>query len=134
MTIEELRALNEEKNSSRTRHSDPEHELQCTCVEYFRLKYPKEIIFAVPNGGQRDVRVARKMKAEGVTAGVPDLFVASARNGFNGLFIELKNGKKGRVSEKQIEMIEKLNEKGFYCCIVRTFDEFMATLKDYFGY
>lgn len=32
------------------------------------------LIFAIPNGGKRNVIVARKMKAEGVKPGVPDYF------------------------------------------------------------
>jgi len=36
-------------------------------------------IFAIPNGGHRNVVVAGKLKAEGVRAGVPDLCFPEAR-------------------------------------------------------
>lgn len=133
MTIDELRALNDEKNNTKKHHGDPEHELQVKCVQYFRLKYPKELIFAIPNGGQRDIRVAKKLKEEGVVAGVPDMQVVSARNGYHGLFLELKNGKKGRLSDKQSAMIDFLTKKGYKCVIIRTLDDFIAETKEYFG-
>ena len=65
----------------------PEHILQVNCVNYFRLRYPKGLIYAIPNGGQRNVIVASKMKAEGVLSGVPDLHIPIAKKGYNGLYI-----------------------------------------------
>jgi len=41
-----------------------------------------EFVFAIPNGGLRNVVVAKKMKAEGVKAGVPDLFFTLSRGGY----------------------------------------------------
>lgn len=38
-------------------------------------------IFAIPNGGHRHIAVAKKMSAEGVQAGVPDICVAVPRVG-----------------------------------------------------
>ena len=81
---------------------DLEHKLQCLCVEWFRYWYPKGTIFAIPNGGARNVVTAAKLKAEGVLAGVPDLCVPMARCGFHGLYIELKNGKKGVVRDSNV--------------------------------
>ena len=49
-----------------------------------------EFVFAIPNGGLRNVVVAKKMKAEGVKPGVLDLFFTLARGGYHGLFIEMK--------------------------------------------
>lgn len=55
----------------------PEHELQKSCVKWFRLQYPEytNLLFAIPNGGKRNAREAARLKAEGVTPGVPDLFL-----------------------------------------------------------
>ena len=71
-----------------------EHEIQVACVNYFRLRYPKGLIYAIPNGGQRNVIVASKLKAEGVLSGVPDLHIPIAKKGFHGLYIELKEWQK----------------------------------------
>jgi hypothetical protein len=64
-----------------------EHDIQVNCVNYFRLRYPKGLIFAIPNGGQRNVIVASKLKAEGVLSGVPDLCVPIAKKALTGFIL-----------------------------------------------
>lgn len=59
-------------------------------------------IFAIPNGGHRHKATAAKLKREGVKAGVPDIFVACACAGWNGLFIEMKRkGNKATPAQQQ---------------------------------
>lgn len=111
---------------------EKEHILQVACVRYFRLKYPKHIIFAIPNGGMRNIVVAAKMKAEGATAGVPDLFVPHPNGIYCGMFIEMKNGKCGRLTANQKAMIERLTAKGYYCCVAHDIDEFIEETDKYF--
>lgn len=108
-----------------------EHNLQVACVRWFRYQYPNAIIYAVPNGGQRNAIVAAKLKAEGVLAGVPDLFVAVAAGGWHGLYIEMKDGKQGRLSPHQARMIIDLQRAGYKCVVCRSFDEFEAQCNDY---
>ena len=45
----------------------------------------------------------------------------------------MKNGKAGRLSENQKEMIELLRKFGNKVEVVRTLDEFMAVVDDYFA-
>jgi hypothetical protein len=108
-----------------------EHDIQVNCVNYFRLRYPKGLIFAIPNGGQRNVIVASKLKAEGVLSGVPDLCVPIAKKGYNGLYIELKNGKAGKVSDNQKTIMSKLQSEGYQCEVCRSFDEFKTIIDNY---
>jgi len=108
-----------------------EHEIQVACVNYFRLRYPKGLIYAIPNGGQRNVIVASKLKAEGALSGVPDLHVPIAKKGFHSLYIELKNGKAGKVSDNQKAIMEKLKSEGHRCEVCRSFDEFRNVVNDY---
>ena len=108
-----------------------EHEIQVACVNYFRLRYPKGLIYAIPNGGQRNVIVASKLKAEGVLSGVPDLHIPIAQKGYNGLYIELKNGKSGKVSDNQKTIMEKLQNEGYRCEVCRSFDEFKTIVDNY---
>ena len=108
-----------------------EHDIQVNCVNYFRLRYPKGLIFAIPNGGQRNVIVASKLKAEGVLSGVPDLCIPIAKKGFNGLYIELKNGKSGKVSDNQKTIMSKLQSEGYQCEVCRSFDEFRSVVDGY---
>ena len=63
--------------------------------------------------------------------GVPDLFLAIARKGKHGLWIEMKNGSAGKLSDEQKEMIARLEEQGYACVVCRNMDEFMKAIKEY---
>lgn len=108
-----------------------EHRLQVECVRWFRLAHPRLLLYAVPNGGQRNAIVAAKLKAEGVLAGVPDLFLAVPSGTAHGLYIEMKNGKKGVVSENQRTVMAALEAQGYATAVCRTFDEFQDTVEKY---
>lgn len=67
----------------------------------------KMLLFAVPNGGDRNRIVAGRLKAEGVTSGVHDVLLLVSRKGYNYLSIEMKkptqrNVKNGGLSDNQI--------------------------------
>ncbi len=109
-----------------------EHDEQTLLIKWFDLQYRGRIVlFAIPNGGQRNLLVAKKMKAEGVRAGVPDLFLAVARHGFAGLFIEMKRVKSGYVSQTQKEMISRLENAGYKCIVCKGFDHAKAEIEEY---
>ena len=108
----------------------PESDLQIAAVRWFRYQYPKAILFAIPNGGKRNAREAARMKAEGTTPGVPDLFIAEPRGIDAGLFIEMKAGK-GKVSAEQKDMGERLLVAGYGVAVCRSFEEFKATVTTY---
>lgn len=97
-----------------------EHEEQVNFVRWFRLQFPRVLIFAIPNGGDRHAAVAAKMRAEGVTPGVPDLFIPDWR-----LFLEMKRRKGGRVLPEQKRVMEHLEQAGYTCAVARGFDEAM---------
>jgi hypothetical protein len=83
-----------------------------------QTKYPElEFMFAIPNGGERNKIVAGQLKAEGVKAGVWDIFLPVSRHGFHGLFIEMKR-KPNDVSQEQ---------KQFGCfCVSQNYDTAVA--------
>ena len=83
-----------------------EHSHQVGFLQWFRAKYPGILIFAIPNGGKRDIVTAKKLQMEGVVPGVPDLFVPAWS-----LWIEMKKPG-GRLSEAQKDMIEYLEGIG----------------------
>ena len=83
-----------------------EHAEQAGFLQWFRAKYPGILIFAIPNGGKRDIVTAKKLQMDGVTPGVPDLFVPELR-----LWIEMKKPG-GKLSEAQKDMIEYLTRIG----------------------
>jgi len=84
-----------------------EHDEQVGFVIWFRSRFPGVLILAVPNGGKRHPGTARKLKAEGVVPGVPDLFVPEWN-----LWVEMKRAKGGRLSPDQREVIAYLESIG----------------------
>jgi len=91
----------------------------------------EEFVFAIPNGGLRNVVVAKKMKAEGVKPGVPDLFFTLARGGYHGLFIEMKRIKGGSTSKDQKDKIERLRNCGYKVDVCKGFDEAKKSILEY---
>lgn len=84
-----------------------------------REKYPElEWMFAIPNGGLRDKITAVRLKAEGVRSGVSDIFLPAVREPYAGLFIEMKEPKKGKESDKQREFGDHVIVQGYVyrCC------------------
>jgi hypothetical protein len=84
-------------------------------------KYPQlRWMFAIPNGGLRDMRTAVNLKAEGVKAGVPDIFLPYATyngtDGYFGLFIEMKIGK-NKPTKEQVDWLGALSSN-YYCIAV----------------
>ena len=69
----------------------------------YEQKYPiLKWIYAIPNGGHRHIRVAMKMKAEGVKAGVWDIFVPVAVDDKAGLYCEMKYGKNSLTANQEL--------------------------------
>ena len=147
-TLEELYELWDEKNKltsvPRTRHGSQEHDMQKACVEWFRYKYPKHVIFSIPNGGYRGshtkmvghnlseaAAVTRKLKDEGMLVGMPDLCIAVMRCGYGGMYVEMKNGKAGRLSSEQKDRIEQLQAAGYYVIVCRSTTQFMHDVDIY---
>lgn len=79
----------------------------------YRSQYPAALMFAVPNGGARSAITGARLKAEGVLAGVPDVFLAFPAGGLHGLFIEMKRARGGATSTAQKIVGELLSHAGY---------------------
>ena len=75
-----------------------------------------EYLHHVPNGGKRDKATAVALKRQGVKAGVPDICLPVARNGYHGLYIELKAGK-NTATQNQKRWLNFLNSQGYKAVI-----------------
>jgi hypothetical protein len=93
-----------------------EHDDQAALYQWAGLqirKYPElGLMFAIPNGGDRHIAVARKLQAEGVKRGVPDNFLPVPRGSYHGLWIEMKYGK-NKATAEQMAWHEALRGKGY---------------------
>ena len=95
-----------------------EHEEQRDFVQWFRQQHSKVKIFAIPNGGARSSSQGAKLKAEGVSRGVPDLCIPEWH-----LWVEMKREKGGVVSSEQQEWIDYLSAIGYVCAVCNGFED-----------
>ena len=99
-----------------------EHVEQRCFVEWVRLKHGVRI-FAIPNGGKRSPREAQRLVVEGVSSGVPDLFVPEWL-----LWVEMKT-RTGVVSAAQKDWIAYLNGIGHTAIVAKGFEDGMSQVE-----
>lgn len=119
-----------------TRMDWPAEEVEQTCLfrwaAYSLGAHPElRLLHAIPNGGKRSKSEAARMKAAGVKAGVPDMFLPVARGGSHGLYIELKRIKGGRVSAEQLAWMEELTREGYTCAVCHGWEEARKVIQTY---
>lgn len=111
-----------------------EAKLQTSIAKYIDLcSNAKGILWtATANGMRTHLSVAKKMKAQGLKRGVPDILVFEPNGKYKGLMIELKI-KGNYPTKEQKEWIAELNERGYYACVCTGFDEFRKVFNQYFN-
>lgn len=106
--------INAELIKEKPARKHEEYDNQKAFFKWLNL-YGKQIAkytFHIPNGGSRDIREAKNLKAMGVLAGIPDIFCAMPAYGYHGMFIEFKS-ENGKTTAKQEEMMEGLCRNGY---------------------
>lgn len=126
--------LNERPAKPGARLKSSEHDEQ---VELFEWRddhieyYPHlAVLYAVPNGGRRHIGTAKKLKAEGVMAGVFDLHLPAPIGDFSGLWIEMKY-MYNKLSQEQQEWASLMRWLGHRCEVCYSFEEARWVLLDY---
>ncbi|GLP95314.1 VRR-NUC domain-containing protein [Paraferrimonas sedimenticola] len=92
-----------------------------------------DYLFAVPNGGFRNKREAARMKAEGVKAGVSDLFLSLPAHGLHGLYIEMKAPKPhGKAPTKlQRDWLTRMSTVNYATAVCYGWDEAKTVILAY---
>lgn len=116
-----------------------EHDLQVSCVRWFRYQYPQHrlMLFAIPNGAKlagtclQRAKAWKRLEAEGAVKGAADLLLSVPSGDLAGLFIEMKTPK-GQQSPHQREFERAAIESGYGYAMPRSTDEFMKVVKSYF--
>lgn len=102
-----------------------EHLEQREFVSWFRKNHPGVRIFAIPNGGARSLATAGRLKAEGVSAGVPDLFIPAWL-----VWIEMKRVDGGTLRKKQKDWRDYLASLGHSVIVAHGQEDAKAQLSD----
>lgn len=119
-----------------------EHELQSAVIQWARMSagmYPcLAWLHSIPNGAtfddNRTVAIirAKKMKAEGLTPGVSDLFLPWAARGYHGFYIECKApGKIGSVRTGQADFMKYAEQAGYLCQVHDSVDDIIEAITWY---
>jgi len=100
-------------------------------AELQSAKYPElNLMFHIPNGGKRNITTAKRLKAEGVKAGVPDICLPVPKGIYHGLYIELKvNGNK--ATDNQNRWLAALTAQGYYCTVCYGWEEASEVILNY---
>ena len=89
-----------------------------------------QLLFAIPNGGYRAKKTGAALKKQGVKPGIPDMFLPISRNGFHGLWIEMKSHK-GKTTDTQEVWHDNLRKEGYKIEVCHSADSAIDTLKNY---
>jgi hypothetical protein len=103
-------------------------------------------LYHCPNGGDRDIRVAVRLKLMGVRAGVADLMLPVARRRpladypgpdrsgwYHGFYGELKRSGGDRPTGKQMEFLRDMRAAGYYVTWERGYVAMWHAIEDYLG-
>jgi hypothetical protein len=97
------------------------------------------LLLAIPNGARTSMSVARRLKAEGLRKGCPDLFLAQPRPargggpGYAGLWLEMKRTRGGRVAPEQRQWHTALLAAGYDVRVCRGWVEAATAILIYLG-
>lgn len=110
---------------------------QATLIAWFKRTYPDLRMFAIPNGAHlagtiaQRARQVQKLKLEGMEPGVCDLMLPCAKNGYHGLFIEMKRIKGSVTSADQKKWIKHLNEQGYKAAVCKGWESARDVIVEY---
>lgn len=118
-----------------------ELQLQSDIWKWFYNKYPEYRIEKVGKQPRcllvhnllnaKSVVEASKLSSAGLTKGLPDLTLYVPRNGYNGLFMEIKLEDGGRPRKDQDTCMKSLSNQGYYCGCVNSLEDAKDMIKCY---
>lgn len=124
------------------RRANEEHQHQVAVIQWRDLlsrQYPAlSRLHAIPNGGARNRAEAANLKAEGVTAGVPDLFGPHAAHDCHGIYLELKTPsrqkeRRGGLTVEQMAFLKGVAAEGFFAAVAYGSNGAIEVLEWYYG-
>lgn len=109
-----------------------EQQMLMQWINFAISKYPAlGLIYHIPNERKCSNWQGRKLKREGVRAGVPDLCLPVSNKKYNALYIEMKKQKGNKPTANQLLWINKLNEYGNLAVVCYGADQAIEIIKKY---
>jgi hypothetical protein len=108
----------------------PEDILGGQCAKWLFVQYPKLLWWHTPNEGRRTPFERYRADLLGIKRGVSDILIMEARNGSNGLIIELKAGR-NKCTPEQLDFLEKMKQRNYSTAVVYKFEDFQQIVNDY---
>lgn len=89
------------------------------------------MIFHPPNGGNRNIVTAVRLKSLGVIKGVPDVMMPVSNNVNSGLAIEFKRPNGAKATPEQVNFMRLLSEQGWLVAIHTDAAEAVKEVQNY---
>ena len=89
------------------------------------------VLFAIPNGGGRDLFGAANLKRSGVRSGIEDLFLSAPSGHYHGCFVEMKVEDGGKLSVEQSEVLHAHSELGYRAVVAFGHQQAIDFIKSY---
>lgn len=95
-------------------------------------KFPElALLYHIPNEGKRSRITGRRMVAEGLKKGVPDLCLPVARGGAHGLYIELKRTRNWKITKEQESWMNDLMAQGYQVALCIGWEKAAEIIRNY---
>ena len=120
------------------KHIESAHQAQVTEWSRWAYKanpsrYPMlNMLHCSLNGVKLSGTQAKVAKGQGMLSGVPDLFLPVPKNGYHGLFIEMKS-EKGRVTENQHWFLSNADSLGYKTVVCYSAKEAISAIEPYYS-
>jgi hypothetical protein len=122
-----------------------EQSIHIQLCNYVRLKYPDVIFTSESSGIRLTMGQAVKAKKLRSSSKLPDFWMAEPRGEYKGFFLELKRSrdevfrkdgslKKDEHVKGQMEILERLQKKGYYAYFACGIDEAIDFVDSYMAY
>lgn len=117
------------------KRGSPEGVIQSRCIQIAWNEYPETrgLYYAIPNENSRvdsNAITGAIRKSYGIVAGVADTYLAMARGGYFGLYIEFKS-EVGRQRKEQVEFQQRVEAQGYKYVICRSVEAWRSEWESY---
>ena len=133
--IEKAVAKTGEPIKLKRRNAQPEAIEQAKVIAWARdneRNYPYlQLLHCSLNGVKMTKAQAGRAIAQGMLSGVPDLFLPVPKNGYHGLFIEMKYGS-NKVTENQEKFLQNAANVGYSVVVCYSANEAIKRIEDYY--